>query len=62
MHEFSSAQLGVNPVRFSAGSVPGGSGEVGSWPVRFMAGSVRLWFTLLLLGIIIFKRGTIGMI
>ena len=44
-HEFSSARLGVNPVRFSAGSVPTSSGEVGSGTVRFKAGSVLGRFT-----------------
>ena len=40
-----SDQLGVNPVRFSAGSVPTSSGEVGSGTVRFKAGSVLGRFT-----------------
>ena len=40
-----SDQLGVNPVWFSAGSVPTSSGEVGSGTVRFGAGSVLGRFT-----------------
>ena len=40
-----SKQLGVNPVWFSAGSVPSSSGEVGSGMVRFKAGSVLGRFT-----------------